>query len=266
MTTILVGECSGSNLFDLWDADAALETEFELIVAKALICIYPKYHCIPFGGTFKLEGNISRPDIALVAKDMSHWFVIEVELVSHSLEGHVLPQIRTFRYGEPQNDCVSVLAKALSMDRAQMQTFVLTVPRSVAVIANKRHRDWEIALRSLQVQLLAVSAFNSPNGQQAVEIDGNLIAQQQHLGFGQYSATDRALRFHRGVNLPDGEIMVDSFDGSGGVWTVTRDSTTAWVTKNQGVPDIENGSYIQIVRLFGGRFSIRPSPASSNHR
>lgn len=260
MTTILVGECKSSNLFELWDADAALETEFELIVAKALMCIYPSYHCFPFGGTFKLEDNISRPDIALVAKDLSHWFVIEVELVSHSLDGHVLPQIRTFRYGEPQPDCISVLANGLSMDRGQMQTFLMTVPRSVAVIANKRHGDWEIALRSLQVQMLVVSAYNSPAGVQAVEVDGKLIAKQEHLGFGRYVATDRALRFHSAVQLPDGEIMVDSFDGTGSIWTVTRDGVSAWVTKNQGTPDIANGAFIQLIRVFGGRFSLRRSP------
>jgi hypothetical protein len=261
MTTILVGECEKSNLFQLWDADAALETEFEFIVAKALICIYPGYHCFPFGGTFKLEDNISRPDIALVAKDLSHWFVIEVELVSHSLDGHVLPQIRTFRYGEPQQDCISVLSKALSMSPEQIRTFLVSVPRTVAVIANKRPAEWEIALRSLQVQLLTVSAFNSSDGVQAVEVDGRLIALQEHLGFGQYYATDRVLRFRRSVQLPDGEIMVDDFSGAGSLWTVKRDDTAAWVAKNQGTPDILNGSYVQLVRVFGGRFSIRRSPA-----
>src|SRR5581483_2694836 len=169
MTTILVGECQKENLFEVWDADAALETEFELVVAKALMCMYPNHRCITFGGTFKLEDNVSRPDLALIAKDLSHWFVIEVELISHSLEGHVLPQVRTFRYGDPQRDCISVLSKALSMDRNQIETFLLTVPRAVAVVANKRHRDWEIALRSLDVQLLTVSAFNSPAGIQAIE-------------------------------------------------------------------------------------------------
>jgi hypothetical protein len=260
MTTILVGECSPSNLYEQWDPDAALETEFELIVAKALICIYPGYHCFPFGGTFKLEDNISRPDIALVAKDLSHWFVVEVELISHSLDGHVLPQIRTFRYGDPQPDCISVLAKALSMDRSQMQTFLMTVPRTVAVIANKRHSDWEVSLRSLQVQLLTVSAFISPAGIQAVEVDGKLIAKQEHIAFGQYFATDRALRFHQGVHIPNGEIMIDSFDGSGSIWTVTRDSAWAWATKKQGMPDIENGTFVQMIRAFGGRLSMRRSP------
>jgi hypothetical protein len=262
MTTIVIGDCKPSNKFELWDADAAVETEFELIVAKTLMCIYPRYYCFPFGGTFKLEDNVSRPDIALVSRDMSHWFVIEVELVSHSLHGHVLPQIRTFRYGEPQPDCVSVLVKALSMDRSQIQTFVRTVPRSVAVIANKRHRDWEISLQSLQVQLLTVLAFNSPGGVQAIEVDGKLIAQHEHVAFGQYFATDRALRFHHGVQIPNGEIMIDSFEGSGSAWTVTRDGAWAWVTKNQGTPDIMNGAYVQMIRTFGGRFSMRRSPGS----
>jgi hypothetical protein len=260
MTTILIGECSPSNLFELWDPDAALETEFELIVAKALMCIYPGYHCFPFGGTFKLEDNVSRPDIALVAKDLSHWFVIEVELISHSLDGHVLPQVRTFRYGDPQPDCISVLAKALSMDRSQIRTFLMTVPRTVVVIANKRHRDWEISLRSLQVQMLTVSTFISPAGIQAVEVDGKLIAKQEHIAFGQYFATDRALRFHQGVQIPNGEIMIDSFDGSGSIWTVTRDNDWAWVTKKQGTPDITNGAFVQMIRAFGGRFSMRRSP------
>jgi hypothetical protein len=49
MTAILVGDCVKNNLFEIWDADAARETEFELIVAKALMCIYPAYHCFPFG-------------------------------------------------------------------------------------------------------------------------------------------------------------------------------------------------------------------------
>jgi len=262
MSTILVGECANENLFEIWDADGALETEFELIVAKALMCIYPQYYCFPFGGTFRLEDNISRPDVALVAKDMSHWFVVEVELISHSLEEHVLPQVRTFRYGAPQNDCISVLARELAMNRDRIETFMATVPRTVAVIANKRHRDWEIALRSLEIQLLTVAVFDSPAGIRAVEVDGKLIAQQEHLGFGLYNATDRSLRFHHGVRVPNGEIMVDDFTGAGSVWIVARDGSHAWITKSQGTPDLIHGSFVQLVQVFGGRFSIKRAPGS----
>jgi hypothetical protein len=110
------------------------------------------------------------------------------------------------------------------------------------------------------VQLLTVSAFSSPTGVQAVEVDGQLIAQQEHLGFGLYIATDGSLRFHHQVQLPNGEIMVDDFSGAGGIWTVTRDTSFAWVRKNQGTPDLVNGCYVQMIRAFGGRFAIKRSP------
>ena len=261
MTTILVGNCEENNLFELSDGDAVGEIEFELLVAKTLLCIYPQYHCFPFAGTFTLEESGSHPDIALVAKDLSHWFVVEVELITHSLEGHVLPQLRNFRYGQPQDDCISILSRELDLDKSQIRTFLLTVPRSVAVIVNKRSREWEIALRSLQVQLLTVSAFASRSGVQAVEVEGRLIAQQEHLGFGIYVATDRSLRFHRDVKLPEGEIMIDDFSGTGSLWSVTRDSSYAWITRNRGIPDLPNDNYVQMIKAFGGRISIKRSPS-----
>jgi hypothetical protein len=54
--------------------------------------------------------------------------------------------------------------------------------------------------------------------------------------------------------------MIDDFTGAGSIWIVTRDSASAWVTKKQGVVDISNGSYVQMIKVFGGRFSIRRSP------
>jgi hypothetical protein len=259
MSTFVVGDCVQQNLFERWDADATSETQFEYIVAKALSCIYSKYNCILFGGGFRLDDQVSRPDLALIAKDYSHWFIIEVELITHSLQGHVLPQVRAFQYGDPQPDCVKILARETGLPASQIQTFLRAVPRSVAVIVNKRNREWEIALGSLQVQMLTVTAFKSSAGVEAVEVDGQLAVLQEHLGFGTFSATYRSLRFPASVKLPDGEIMIADSDGSTGTWTVIRDGAVAWITKTIGVPDILHGSQIQLVRTYGGRISIRRS-------
>jgi hypothetical protein len=223
------------------------------------MCVYQDYRCLVFGGGFKLDEQISRPDLALIARDYSHWFVIEVELVSHSLAGHVLPQVRAFQYGKPQPDCVSILARETGLAEAQVETFLRVVPRSVAVVANKRSRDWELSLGSLQVQLLTVSAYRSSSGIEAVEVGGNLEVLQEHLGFGTFSATDRTLRFPNTVRLPDGEIVITDVNGAGTLWTVSRDGQYAWVTKNVGVPDLPNGGHIQLIRAFGGNISIRRS-------
>jgi hypothetical protein len=259
MSTILVGDCVEQNLYQRCDADAASETQFEFTVGKALSCVYPNYNCIIFGGTFSLEGETYRPDLALIAKDYSHWFVIEVELVTHSLYGHVLPQVRAFRYGEPQPDCTTILTRATGLSVGQVQTFLRVVPRSVAVIANKRSREWEIALGSHQVQMLTVTAFKSISGVEAVEVDGQLSVLQEHLGFGSFNATYRALRFPASVKLPDGEIVISDTDGTSSLWIVRRRNSVAWITKKTGIPNIPDGGQIQLVRAYGGRISFRRS-------
>lgn len=257
MSTILIGNCEAGNLYHLWDADAAREPEFEYIVAKALMCVYPDYRCAVFNGGFRFYNEVSRPDLALIAKDYSHWFVIEVELTSHSLTRHVLPQIRAFQYGTPEPDCVSVLTRETGLPEAQVRTFLSVVPRSVAVIANKRNRDWEIALDSHQVQYLAVSAYRSSTGIEAIEIDGRLSVLKEHLGYGVFFATDRSLRFPKTVNLPNGEIMIDDGNGVGSIWVVSRDTQYAWIMRGIGTPDLPNEGTIQLIREHGGRISIR---------
>jgi hypothetical protein len=122
MRTMLLGECAEGNIFRLWDPDASLETEFEMVAVRALSCIYPNYHCFVFTGSFRYDDRVYRPDLALVAKDSSHWFVIEVELTSHSFENHVLPQVRAFQYGEFQPDCATILARELGIDERRAAT------------------------------------------------------------------------------------------------------------------------------------------------
>lgn len=257
MTTILVGECAPNNLFELWDPDATSEAEFEFTVGKALMCVYPNYYYCILGGSFRLDEQTFRPDLAMVAKDFSHWFVIEIELTSHSFDNHVLPQARAFRYGEPLDDCISALAKGTGQTPSQIRTLLRVVPRSVAVIANKPNRDWEMVLRSHQIQFLSGSVYRSPSGQQAVEISGRLEVMQENIGFGVFLATDRTLRFHKAVRLPEGEIQISDPDGGTGLWVVTRDEAYVWVTKAVGAPDLMDGSQVQLIRAIGGRLSIR---------
>lgn len=257
MKTLIVGDCAPDHLFDAIDQTDALERDFELSVVKALTCAYPTYRCITFGGTFRLDDRGSRPDLALISKDLSHWFVIEVELSTHSFDGHVLPQVRAFRYGEPQQDCANILARELGIDVAQAQTLVQCVPRFVAVIANRYVAHWEIVLDGVGAQLLSVTVFNSGAGVTAYGIEGVLAAPVRSLGFGQYSATDRSVRFATNLLLPDGQIEICEPSGTISLWNVARTSEAAWVTRSNGRPDIPNGAYIMLTRTYQNRLVFR---------
>lgn len=257
MRTLLVGECAPERLFSLNDPDAPTEVEFEYAVAKALACIYSRYFCIVFSGTFIHEGRGFRPDLALIARDFSHWFIIEVELTTHSFKDHVLPQVRAFRYGDPQKDCIDILTRELKIDSKHIVTFLTNIPSTVAVIANKRDPHWESSLAAHDIQFLAVSVFQSPAGALAVEVDGSLHARRESLGFGTYSATDRSLRFTKNIRLPSGRVQFD--DPSGGLswWTVAQSGDATWATKELGTPDIPHNALVQIIRTFDGRLLLQ---------
>lgn len=264
MKRLVVANESSNGIFQLSDPDGPSEAEFEHKVARVLTLLYPHYRCILFSGSFLHDAEIFRPDIALIARDFSNWFVIEVELTSHSFERHVLPQVKAFRYGTPLPDCVTQLAAALAVTQAQAQTLVEHVPRAVAVIANRRDISWEIALTAHAIQFLAVSAYTSQAGLEALELDGEIDVIRESLGFGVYVATDRSLRFPKSVRLPLGQIQISDSAGAPSLWTVARDEQYAWVTKNVGVPSIANGSHIQLIRTFDGKITLRRPGQTGN--
>src|ERR1700723_1024466 len=91
-------ECRKENVFRQLGPTAFSEIEFEAEVVRALTCLLPNYFCGVFAGSFLLDDERRSADLALIHKTLSHWFVVEVELASHSLSAHVLPQVRCLRF------------------------------------------------------------------------------------------------------------------------------------------------------------------------
>lgn len=257
LKTMMLDGCDPDAVYRLKDPDASYESEIEAASIKILSCLYPTYTCVVFGGGFEYDGRVSRPDLALIARDYSHWFIIEVELISHSLTGHVLPQVTAFQYGAPQADCATILSSAVRITRSQAETLVEHVPRSVVVIANRHDSIWETSLAAHGIQFGVVSVFMARGGTEAIEWDGALTVVETSLGFGPYMAVDRSLRFPSQVDLPNGLIQISDATGAPGTWVVTRDNRFAWITKERGTPAIANGTFVQLRRSYDGSISIK---------
>ncbi len=260
MRTILIGnKCAESSRYDLENSGGRLEMQFEVAVARALTCLYPHCYCIRFEGVFRHDLSSCRPDYALIAKDFSHWFVIEVELSTHSLERHVLPQMRCIRYGSPQSDCASILSQKLGIEYSRAVTLIEYIPRATAVVVDAYSADWDRALRALDVQMLAVSTFHSNSGEEALEVRGKLEVLRESLGFGMYSIRDRAILLAPTFPLPEGRFQI--VDSKFGVawWTVTRSNDAVWLLNDGVLLDVLDGSYVQLVRTCDGRISLRRS-------
>jgi hypothetical protein len=256
MKRLIVGECHADHLFQMSDPDS-LEIDFEANVVKALSCAFPSYRCIVFGGSFQYDLRTSKPDLALIAKDLSHWFIIEVEMVHHSLFGHVIPQVQAFQFGKAQADCSKIIARELNLPLEQARTLVEHHPKSVVVISNRRVSKWETSLKALNVQLISISVFKSHLGVEAFEIDGSLEVRSECIGWGRYSATDRSIRFHKSVKLSLGNAQFIDQNGVPTNWIVSQSGETFWVTKEVGWPTIEDGVYVLLTRSYDGRISLK---------
>lgn len=261
MKKFLTGECNQDNVFHLLDPTQFLEIDFEAEVIKALSCLQPDYLCGVFAGAFVLEGERRIADLALIHRSLSHWFVVEVELIGHSLEEHVLPQVRCFRYGDPDASCVASLMRAFNehLNEAQAEALLRYVPRYVAVVGNLPDASWVAAFRGLDVQYLTVSVYRDRNGRSAHEVEGQLIARAENLGFARYSAIDNCLRIRKGCGLTVGNVQIVDQFGSLAEWTIREEAGTLWICKVRGPALIAHDSYVQIIRSYDGRISIRPS-------
>ncbi len=81
------------------------------------------------------------------------------------------------------------------------------------------------------------------------------------LGFARFSAIDNCLRINKGCGLPSGTVQIIDQFGNPALWTVREASGVLWISKDRGPALLEHEGYVQIIRTFDGRISLRPSPS-----
>lgn len=257
MKIFIGGDCASETIFNLLDPSAFSEAEFEAHTVKALACAYPEYHCIAFRADFSFENQVRRSDLALVHKSFSHWFIVEVELLSHSLMGHVVPQLRCFRYGDPLSSSANLLCDAIpQMDYSRAVSFLQFVPRSVLVVVNRASTEWRSCFRGLDVQMLTLSVYRRGDGQIAHELDGGLLVVKENLGFFRYSAIDRSLRLPLTFADLEERIQIEDPFGVMGSWIVSRTEEAVWLTKEMGDPGLPHNELLQILRTANGSLKL----------
>jgi len=259
MRKILTGDCRTENIFTMMDPTQFSEIEFEVEVHKALSCLMPNYWCGVFAGSFVHENERRMSDLAMIHRELSHWFVVEVEIAGHALDGHVLPQVRCLRFGEPDQTCIMSLHNAFPQITVKEAKLILDhVPRSVIVIANVHDPVWITALRGLDTELLTVSIYESTHTKRAYELEGKVSVRRESLGFAQFSAFHNSIKVAKSSKLPIGFVQIEDQFANIGDWTVTEAKDALWLTKNKGPVLLPHDGYVQLIRTFDGRICLRP--------
>jgi hypothetical protein len=155
------------------------ETEFENCIKHYIDKIFPDFYSFQFKKDVKYNGSIKRPDLAMLKKDYSDWWIIEAELKQHPLN-HVKPQVETFINGEYNYiitaDYIRKQIKnlyKLNLDIEKIRNLILEKTPKVMVIVDDENDEWENELKSIGANLCTLQTFKAFNGNQAYRLVGN---------------------------------------------------------------------------------------------
>jgi len=159
--------------FEQIASTAIYESEFESIVTAYGDALYPEYYVVPFKTTVYADDAAAKADLALIEKNYREWWVAEVEMGHHSLESHVLPQVRTLSravYGE--EEVRRLASKCPALDIARLVDMTKGTQPKVIVIVNTPRPTWGPILKRYDALLAVFEIFRSQKNEFVFRLNG----------------------------------------------------------------------------------------------
>ena len=157
------------------------ESHFSVIVKTELTKILPQFSILEFS-PFVIgdEGVRRKPDFACIHRSYQMWAVVEVELDSHSLVHHVLPQVQAFTTGRYDMSHANLLYnKDPSLNLESLRNLITYVPPVVFVIVNSRsvlEEGWGVLESDYSTRLTFLESFRSEDGDVVFSLSGYIPA------------------------------------------------------------------------------------------
>ncbi|MEK6303152.1 MAG: hypothetical protein AABO41_20765 [Acidobacteriota bacterium] len=256
MNTIITG-FPPVTAYELCDPTGVLEAEFEAVVIRVLMQLYTDCIVFPFRPDVRYDDAIWNPDLALVDRNHGYWFVIEVEIATHHLEKHVLPQVTAFSEGMYGVNAAEQLARGVGINLSQAHTLLSVIPRDVVVVSNRYDERWTTKLDSVGVQHLAIASYRNVTTAQVVhKIDGELIPAQRSIGFGKVRAEDGVIVTQIGSFWKEGVFEIIGPEGAA-KWICSILEGRAWLMKKRGLIEFHDQAFVQFLLRHDGSLLVR---------
>jgi hypothetical protein len=150
------------------------ESVYEAMVKAHAIYLWPRFHAVHFKANVYAGMAGVKADFVLVERNYSEWWVVEVEMEHHSLEGHVLPQTRKLgeaAYGDSEAEKLCEMCPAL--DLAKVKAMFRDHPPRVLVVVNKPRPDWVKPLANVDAMVAVFEIFRSDQDQHLFRVNGD---------------------------------------------------------------------------------------------
>ena len=152
----------------------SLEGEFESLFYSLAKDIFPDYYCLDFKIKIQSEYGNTIPDFALISKDYSKWIIGEIELITHNLSTHVLPQIEKFGSGEYDETLIAekLCSKFNFLDKEQVRILLNDQTPEIFVIANELRDEWKYPLKLRSAKLFSLEVYSSAHKERIIHFCG----------------------------------------------------------------------------------------------
>lgn len=171
--------------YDEIDGTSFYEKDLEKTILDKVPNVYPDYFAIPFSKTIWSGAEKSRPDLALIRKDYSHWYIIEVEMKRHGWEDHVEKQVRVFSRGLYEKNAItdyiirkdveysSQIGEDPRLDRDSVLRLVDEEQPKVMVIVNEPAPEWLSGIRKYGAELSVFQMYRGTEGLEVYRVEGD---------------------------------------------------------------------------------------------
>lgn len=238
--------------FDAVQPDGMYENDYETLLLSRSEELYPEFHLIKFKHLVDTEYGSGRPDLALIARDYTRWWVVEVELGSHGA-GHVERQVTIFSNASYGPETADYIADRNShLDRAALHDMMRGAPPRVLVIVNESRPDWAQALARWDALVAVVELFRDQANKIILRINGeHPRSQETVVTTCRIDPTLRAsliIDSPAALGVPTGGRVQLVFEGGTTEWKRIDANDTAWLMPSRRSPLTAANGEFEILR------------------
>ena len=239
--------------FDPIAGSTMWEANYEQTILHHAPQLFPDFVCVPFKALIQSEYGNGKADLALIDREYRSWYVVEVELDSHSLGGHVEEQVQKFAAGTYTRRHAEALCRGsskLDLDRAS--DMMLGHQPKVLVLVTGFKPSWAPRLAQYGGYVGVIEVFRDDldnvvlrvNGDQPIALDSELLSECVVDTW-----ANKVLKLNSPASF-QGFTEVDLLvEGTSTRWTIVRVSTDVWLVPAERAPaTMTAGSHYQIRR------------------
>jgi hypothetical protein len=153
---------------------AVYEAEYQAMVVAQASYLFPDYVVVRFDTIVESERGNGKADLALIDRSYRFWWVVEIELSTHPLGGHVLPQVQILSMAAYGGDQAAFMARhSPELDAKKLEQMVKGSQPRVVVVVNAPMPEWQATLAPLGAVVAIVEIYRSDRNRNVFRLGGD---------------------------------------------------------------------------------------------